>query len=138
MNRTLTRVATGLAATAAAVAMAGTLGATPAFAGTNTSLATVKTATFKTGAGIAWFYHDGEHLEILDTAADGAGVRVYWAISDPRGNVYENGTDYVGGVDVRKDINLSITDGHKISITLCISDNGNRIQATCSQNWAIA
>ncbi|MBB4754497.1 hypothetical protein [Actinoplanes lobatus] len=138
MHSTLKRVATGLAATATAVTVASTVGATPAFAGTNTSLATLKTPSYALGAGLAYFYHEGEHLRIVDRDADGAGVRIYWAVSDPQGNVYDNGTAYVGGAGNENNVNMTVTDGHTISFTLCVSDNGNRIQATCSQNWATA
>ncbi|MBW6435370.1 hypothetical protein KZ829_16655 [Actinoplanes hulinensis] len=138
MRKISKRVVTGFAATVAATAMTSALGATPAFAGTNTSLATVGTPSYPSGAGLAYFYHAGEHLRIVDNAADGAGVRIYWAFSDPRGNVYENGTAYVGGAYEEKNINMSVTDGHTISFTLCVSDNGSRIQSTCSQNWATA
>jgi hypothetical protein len=138
MGKTFKRVATGLAATAVAVTMMGTIGTTPAFAGTNTSIATLRTASYALGAGIATFLHEGEHLTIEDTKADGAGVRIYWAVTDPRGNVYENGTAYVGGAGESKNVNLSVTEGHGLSFTLCVSDNGNRIQATCSTSHAIA
>ncbi|GAA2323062.1 hypothetical protein OKJ48_09060 [Streptomyces kunmingensis] len=114
----------GLAA--AATLMVAT--STPALAGTSNN---VKNST---GASIAWFWEEGDHLQSSDQWQDGHGSVAEWRYS-PGSTIHEyyNG----GGFGVTKSWNLNFTEGKSLQIRSCLADGSNGTPFSCG-SWVNA
>lgn len=127
MRKTTTRIAAGLTATAAAVTLATALGGSPAQAGFSNSAWTAAGDGFPANAGRYFFDDYGEHLYLYDADKDGAGVYGQYRIGSVTRSVY-----WGGGAGTEGDFNLSIAEGTKVDIRVCLKDDNVVQWNTCS------
>ena len=127
LNRKLKRVLIGAVVTASAL----TLGATPAYAGSNAHgyswwescgvLGCVERRSAE-----AWFYHNGDDWKVCDLAADGdrAMVSIYW--SDSGGNHYHR-LAATGGAHTCASggEGVNIPEGKKVTMIVWHQDGAN-------------
>ena len=133
MRKTVRSVISGLVATAAAVTMSATLGATPAQAGTARTVNTVAGNGFVAIAGSAHFYDLGDKFTLYDEESDGAGVYLYWSINQ----VDQPGIYWGGCFNTSKTFDQEIAEGAIVHMKVCLRDGGVIQTATCSK-WVSA
>ncbi|GAA0517570.1 hypothetical protein Ade02nite_84090 [Paractinoplanes deccanensis] len=139
MRKTVRRLITGVLATASATGMALALGATAAHAERNLTLVTKAGNGYGASGGGLFFNATGEIFTVYDQRSDGAGVNVEYHYQEPSGVWVYPADLYNGdGAGTSKSFNKSIVDGSTVYITLCLIDNGDIKEATCSSGTAIA
>jgi hypothetical protein len=139
MRATVQRAITGLLATASATGLALALGVAPAHAESNLTMSTKAGSGFVYNAGGVFFNATGEIFTLYDQRSDGAGVNVSYFYQRPD-DVWFFPADlyHGGGAGTSKSFNMSIVDGSTVTITVCIIDNGDIKESTCSSGSAIA
>ena len=137
--RDCSRAITGLLATASATGLALALGAAPAQAESNLTLSTKAGSGFVFNAGGVFLNATGEIFTLYDQRSDGAGVNVRNDYQKPN-SVWDYRADlYHGGsAGTSKSFNMSIVDGSTVWITVCLIDNGDIKESTCSSGVATA
>jgi hypothetical protein len=115
------------------------LGAAPAHAESNLTLSTKAGNGYVFNAGGVFFNATGEIFTLYDQRSDGAGVNVSYHYQRPD-NIWIFPADlYHGGsAGTSKSFNMSIVDGSKVTITVCLIDNGDIKESTCSSGYAVA
>ncbi|SNY67374.1 hypothetical protein [Paractinoplanes atraurantiacus] len=136
MRRNVRRLLSGLAATATAVGLATTLGATPALAQSDGSAYTKAWISkgYVAHAGYVYFTALGEKFTLFDSDADGAGVSVQYYVNGAyREELYlgsGNGTD--------KTFDRSFAEGAAIRFRVCLIDNDVIQETTCAWGSGVA
>ena len=139
MRATVQRAITGLLATASATGLALALGAAPAQAESNLTLSTKAGSGFVFNAGGVFFNATGEIFTLYDQRSDGAGVNVSYHYQKPNSVwIYPADLYHGGSAGTSKSFNMSIVDGSTVWITVCLIDNGDIKESTCSSGVATA